>query len=597
MKQIIKSILFLLIVFLVSCEKDDYSITQEIETPDPIISVQNTSLVVYVEDHQGTQPRAFISVSGQTVETDEAGRAFIKLDRVAKNGELVSIEADDRIPLQKRVLIQPGKKNILHVYLDKIFKRSGFSSTEETIFDINGVSLIIPPNALVYKDGSGPYEGDFSIWTQYYDAEEEYLDRKMPGDLLAQNEKNEMIRLKNYGMLKVNLVAWGGGLLDVKEGSKVEIHLPIPAAAAEDAPENIPTFWMNETTGLWEEEGFANKVAEGMTGYEYQFEVEHFTWWACHLYSCVTEVITVSGKLVNVDGSACGGCTVEVDSGDESISVTTSSDGSFSLLSCPDENYELIGYHQGINCNSIQGQALGTFTSGNQDTDWGEITMDGSNIITVSGTVYNCEGVTEEGSYLMVNENIFIETTEDGQFEFLACYQSGASLLLEGFNEAGTLMSDPLNVQLETQGNVGLELFSCQESDVYLNVYRDGELVQHVGRVAQDLICNEQNKVCIAVGKEYFDDEYFSAVIEFVESVDLNQVVTYNDLTATSQSSILYAEDIHNNVNNWIGVIDTIDIVEVKEYGTHKTVNLLFQAIAGPDLLELNYEIEFRIRI
>ena len=600
MKLIIKSIFILIMTSLMSCEKDDFSESRTIDIPDPIIQVQKTSLVVYVKDNWGPQPRAFITLNGQTIETDEAGRAFFKLNSVGTKGDLVHIEADNRIPINKRILIQPGKKNILNVYLEVFSKRTGYSTDEESVFIGSGVTMRIPANSLEYKDGSGAYSGTFGIWNKFYNADEEALETKMPGDLLTKNSDNELNRLKNYGMFKVELLASDGRLLDIIEGQKVRIAFTIPEEMELDAPDVASTFWMNEDTGLWVEEGSAVKEEVsliGITNYIYTFEVEHFTWWGCHLYSCINEVVTISGTLLTEEGGICGGCQLEIIGVDASTTVTTNSDGTFGVLSCPNENYDLIGYYEGLNCDSNDGQPLGSYSSGSEDTDWGEITIDDPDIIAISGTIYNCDGETEEGSYVMINESIIIETTENGQFEFLACYQPNTTITLEGFNELGTLMSETLILELDPQGHAGLILNACLESDVYLDIYRDGELVQHIGRIAQDKICDNANKICISVGKEYFDDEYFSVVMEFIEIVNLQQIVTYTDLEVTPQSTTLYSEDVHNNINNWIGKLTTIDILEVKEYDEYKTVFMKFQAVGGPDAFEMNYEIEFRIKV
>lgn len=580
-------------IALSSCQKDTITGSTTITHPEPEIIETPTSLVVYVTDNWGPNPRAFVSVNGQTIQTDERGRAFIKLNAVSRTGDLVLIQADNRIENNKLILLEPGKKNIEYVYLERTNTRHGLESTQdETIFS-STFTLEIPADALEYADGSGLHSGTYSVYYKHFQGDDPNLYAKMPGGLFSSDSEGISGALANFGMLNVNLVAFGGKELRIADDKKVKITFTIPNAQLSEAPSTIPTFWLDEPSGRWIEEGQATLEND-----KYTFEVSHFTWWACQLYKCIDDIVTVGGTIVLPDGTPCGGCKVTIEGTDASIDRTTSSQGTFSVLSCPDQEYQIYAYHNEINCDNSQPITIGTYSVQTQNIDWGDMIMDDTDLITISGVVYACEvGVTEEGSYIIINHQDIIETTNNGIFEFTACYHPDSMLTIEGFNEEGTLMSEPITLNLSPDGHQDLELSTCLESDIYLIVMRDGQLVEYVGRPVQERICNEGKQICIAVGKEHFEDEYFSAVLELVGDIDLNQVVSYIDADVVPNTVILYSEDVHNNVNNLLARVEKIDTLEVTEFNDYKTVKLKFQAIGGSPAVELNYDIEFRIRI
>lgn len=84
-----------------------------------------------------------------------------------------------------------------------------------------------------------------------------------------------------------------GQALRIREGSEVEIHLPISAAQFANAPSEITLWHYDIQPARWLEEGTAQRV-----GNEYVGRVKHFTFWS---FSTAFNLIQLDGKVFLVD--------------------------------------------------------------------------------------------------------------------------------------------------------------------------------------------------------------------------------------------------------------------------------------------------------
>ena len=201
----------------------------------------------------------------------------------------------------------------------------------------------------------------------------------------------------------------------------------------------------------------------------------------------------------------------------------------------------------------------------------------------------------EEGSFIVVNGTDIIETMDDGVFDFFVCYEPGSFIVLEGYNSAGLLKSEPVEILIDEKGNQNIVLNTCNESDVYLKIWRDGIQITNIGQAAQDGICNDAKRICLGVNQSYYSGEYLAGEIEFEGDINLNQVVKYENVV--QETIFLVDIDLDDmTVGGYLGKVVEYDVVEVKEYDEYKTINMVFTAVAGPLSMELNYEVEFRIK-
>jgi hypothetical protein len=92
--------------------------------------------------------------------------------------------------------------------------------------------------------------------------------------------------------MEVLLTTPSGDALQLN-GKKATISSPI--ASGQNAPATIPLWYLDETTGLWKEEGVGTKQ-----GNTYIAEVAHFTWWNCDFQG---ERATIKGRAVDCNGN------------------------------------------------------------------------------------------------------------------------------------------------------------------------------------------------------------------------------------------------------------------------------------------------------
>ena len=201
------------------------------------------------------------------------------------------------------------------------------------------------------------------------------------------------------GMFMIcNLLEWyalkfisgDGSPLQLREGKKAKLVFKLSPDITEIFPPIlppeyiVPVFSLNESTFYWEEETEAKYFGDRL-----EFEVSHFSWWACNLYKCYEDIVVIKGTIISPDGSPCGGCLVEITGATASTEVRTSSQGTFSRWSCPNEAYDIVVYSNNINCEDSDGHELGNYTVGSEDIDWGDMIINDGEIVTISGSVFS----------------------------------------------------------------------------------------------------------------------------------------------------------------------------------------------------------------
>ncbi|MBQ8157496.1 MAG: carboxypeptidase regulatory-like domain-containing protein [Prevotella sp.] len=123
-----------------------------------------------------------------------------------------------------------------------------------------------------YKNGNSPYNGEVKAEAVYLNPDNEKFASQMPGDLTTNEDK----QLVSLGMVAVDLTGSNGEKLELGDGQKAKLIFPVPDNKKEDAPQTMPLWSFNESTGLWEKE-------EGVATYDptlnaYVGEVSHFSW-------------------------------------------------------------------------------------------------------------------------------------------------------------------------------------------------------------------------------------------------------------------------------------------------------------------------------
>ncbi len=111
-----------------------------------------------------------------------------------------------------------------------------------------------------------------------------------PGDFAGTPEgQSNITPIASYGTVEYQFIRTSDGEeLQLQPNQQAEIQIPIYVTKHQDGTDiatgdTIPLWSLNETTGLWTQEGSVTVVASANspTGFALQAMVSHFTWWNC----------------------------------------------------------------------------------------------------------------------------------------------------------------------------------------------------------------------------------------------------------------------------------------------------------------------------
>lgn len=257
-------------LLLVKC-KDSESINPE---PDPIIF--DASAFVEVVDELGNPvSNVRIAVGTQTGNTNEDG--FLYLKEIEMNpSTYLSAEKAGYFHGSRRFYPSAGKTSTIKlVLMTQQLVGAVQSGTGGTVQVGDGITLDFPANAVVDEAGQA-FSGAVSVYAQPIMADDPDLSYKMPGDLVGAREDGTRTGMASFGMVAVELRSASGELLQVKDGSTVEMKMEVPSSLTATSPTTIPMWYFDEETGWWKEEGEATLV-----GNEYVAQLPHFSFWNC----------------------------------------------------------------------------------------------------------------------------------------------------------------------------------------------------------------------------------------------------------------------------------------------------------------------------
>ncbi|MFN8310819.1 MAG: carboxypeptidase-like regulatory domain-containing protein [Chitinophagales bacterium] len=283
----ITTMLLLVLTLLGACKKKD--------TENPNVLKKTVKLHGTVVD-QDLKPlsgatvsfngKIFTSNSGFYVFDDvaiAAGRQTVKATMPGYLDAVVGFEATQSTSSQVKI-----------VMVKKVLTGSIDGSTGGSV--TNGAAQVtLPANGLKNADGSA-FSGTANLYTFHYNPGDSKFSQMTPGgDLSARNTSGDSRQLLSYGMISVHMEDASGNPLQVASGKTATIKLPIDAAQLSSSPDTIKLWHLNETTGIWEEEGKAVKQGSFYVGV-----VSHFSTWNTDHDE---DVAWVKGKVVNCNGT------------------------------------------------------------------------------------------------------------------------------------------------------------------------------------------------------------------------------------------------------------------------------------------------------
>jgi hypothetical protein len=219
---------------------------------------------------------AMVSIEGNIVYSNAEGKFMFNKITTKQHATCIKVAANG---FQKGIRTIQAQTSGNNYTMIKLWKRPAeivFDASKD--FQSSGAhQLHIPANSLVNKTTGVPYTGSAKAYILQMPADEKIY-YTMPGGVLAKSTTGDPVMLKTFGMLDVELYDADGNALQIKQGAEADFKVPIHSSVLAKAPDVIPMWYLDETIGVWQQEGSAKKE-----GNEYKCVVKHFTVWNCDM--------------------------------------------------------------------------------------------------------------------------------------------------------------------------------------------------------------------------------------------------------------------------------------------------------------------------
>jgi len=449
-------------IIIFSCRKNDIQIIiPDNSNPDLVTKVTTTISGFVTNENDEAMSGAIVRVGSAFLTTDQFGYFEIKNVEVNETAATFSVSKNEYFKLTKTFMAKEGKSAFFRIKLTR--KESIGTIDAASGGDVslsNGTTISLPADGVKNASTGVSYTGSITVSAHYIDPTAADIAGIMPGDLRGLRTNGDLNVLDSYGMLEVELTGASGELLQIADGKKATLTMAIPSSLTATAPATIPLWYFDETTGLWKEEGTANKV-----GNQYIGEVAHFSYWNCdnphpHLpYHC---------RLVYSDGSPAA--NVEV------VLSEMNYYGGGTNHGFTDENGEIFG---GVQANAqvmmnVYGVAFSncaiyynnTFSTTGAPVDLGTVVISApvGSAAHVSGVLKNCDNSPVSNGRIIYFENNqyhFCFTNNIGEFSYNTSLCITTPSVIYAQDLTNNTQATPVNFSLNPGNNVVNPISFC----------------------------------------------------------------------------------------------------------------------------------------
>ncbi len=291
MKTLINKLSFLalcLTIGILSCKKEPEVTTTFPDVPTSGNSISTSIGGQIVDENGNAVVGANVIIGTNTMRTNINGLFLFRNIIVNENKAYVKVEKNGYFLGSRNISTKRNTVSTVNITLLSNSSIGNFNSASGGIITNDGVSLNFPVNSIKIE-GGGNYYGFVNVALKFLDPNNTDLINRMPGDLSALNSNGDERVLETYGMVAVELTSPTGQKLNVADGKKIEITIPLSGAYLSDAPASIPLWFFDEINGIWREDGLANKIGSNYVG-----EVSHFSYWN---FDWQNQPTFISGKV------------------------------------------------------------------------------------------------------------------------------------------------------------------------------------------------------------------------------------------------------------------------------------------------------------
>jgi hypothetical protein len=366
---------------------------------------------------------ATVKAGGNTTTTDSRGLFRFNNIQLDKYSFLVTV---DKAGFFKAYRVFSASANNTNFVKLKLLPKTLIGSFDAvaggsvTLGDNSKITL--PASSVVLKSNNQSYSGTVKVYATVIDPTSTDIAQIVPGSFQGNDANNYRVLLRSFGMLAVELEGNAGEQLQIASGKTAKLRFTIPSSLRSSAPSTIPLWSVDETTGLWKQEGNAIKGTD-----YYEGDVSHFSFWNCDASSQTVflemTILTADGPLSHVL------VKLTRPSGASSYGYTDSAGHVGGLV----PKSEALTLEVLNTCNqSIYTQNVGPFSS---NTNLGSITVTLSpvNTLQITGSAVNCSNqpVTNGNVLVYFEGQYYNRPLNNGNFSFTITRCSNSTAAIE----------------------------------------------------------------------------------------------------------------------------------------------------------------------
>jgi hypothetical protein len=410
----------------------------------------------------------FIRSGDKTTTTDARGYFRIAGSLDDRGVSLVTAEKDGYFKGYRSFIATAGVNQVMLKLVMRDLSGIINSTTGGDVSLSNGSKISLPATGIIKSSGEA-YSGAVNVYASYIDPSARDISQIVPGSLMATDNSNKRVVLKSYGMLVVELESSVGEKLQIAQGSRATLSVPIPSSIQSSAPSAISLWYVDEQTGTWKEEGSAKR-----SGNNYIGEVKHFSFWNCDIGVPAVTSMT----LQSLSGSPLVTEVRLTDARGVQVYGWTDSLGQVSGRVPSNENLlmEIWSYA----CNDvIYSEQIAPLT---EDKDLGVISINNSSsVVNITGKLVNCNNLPVNNGYVMIYHNNLLRyqvVDKSGNFSLslISCSANQNSLQLIGVDNDAQQQSQTTDIKIEIPETHAGSILTCNNTSAqYINYTLDGK--------------------------------------------------------------------------------------------------------------------------
>jgi len=302
MKKALIMLLTFAAMFVISCSSD--------ETTQPQIDTNKYGIISgKVFDINGYALKdVTVKVKDKITKTNEQGWFYLDKVVVEASESVVTFEKNTDstnftayLPTLKRVrVLENTDTHLPDTKLLEAITRD-FNSTDSLTIDLNVGSMDVGTvniDADVFVTSSGSrYRGNVHVEVNGYLPTNPNFYDVFPGGFNGQDSSGTGVQLISLGYMTINATDGNRNKLQIAPGKT--IGLKLKATAKFRDLDTVPMWYLDETTGIWKEEGLSTRTTDNY----FAAEVPHLSSWNWDVVVNQNDICIISGKVVKDDST------------------------------------------------------------------------------------------------------------------------------------------------------------------------------------------------------------------------------------------------------------------------------------------------------